>query len=233
MRYTTILFDVGDTLLQVPHPAPVYQRLLARHGCELPLARVEHIVAEARRIQDEHVPCWIREDLTLDRDASARRRALHVDTIVERAAVQDATTVRQAFFDLYVNAELFTLFPDVMETLRQLRGDGYRLGIVSNWEPRLRLLCAAHGIDEYFDFAVISEVEGYAKPHSWLYRRALGLANAPPERVLHVGDKLREDVEGATQVGISAVLLDRQGTMSTEYRPRISTLTELPGVLRR
>src|SRR5438093_10417159 len=159
MRYRTVLFDIGDTLLHVPRPAPVYQRLLARHGCQVDLAQVEAMVARARQVQDERYPRWVADDLTLDREASAGRRHLHVEAIVEAAAVHDCDALRQAFFDLYVNTELFTLHSDVLETLRVLRSQGYRLGIVSNWEPRLRFLCAAHGIDDYFDFAVIPEIE--------------------------------------------------------------------------
>jgi putative hydrolase of the HAD superfamily len=233
LPYRVVLFDVGDTLIQVPRPAPTYQRLLAQHGCDLDVPRIEAILGEARRLQDEHYPNWLAEDLTLDPEHTAGRRHVHVDTILRLAAVPDCDTARQAFFDLYVSTELFTLFPDAAPTLACLRAGGYRLGIVSNWEPRLRLLCAAHGIDEYFDFAVISEVEGYFKPHPRLYERALELAGVPPEDVVHVGDKMREDVEGATAVGISAILLDRTGSLETAHRPRITSLHELPEVLAR
>jgi HAD superfamily hydrolase (TIGR01662 family) len=231
MRYATILFDIGDTLLQVPKPAAVYQQLLARYGKRLTLAAVGDILEATRAAMDERVPRWVAEDLTLDREASARRRALHVDSIISLAGLDGDCGVRQAFFDLYVSTEFFTLFPDATDTLRRLHGDGYHLGIVSNWESRLRQLCAAHGIDHYFDFAVISEVEGFSKPHPHMYRRALELAGASPEQVLHVGDKLREDVEGAASVGIRAVLVDRANANGVDYQPRIASLSALFEVL--
>lgn len=231
MRYTTILFDIGDTLFQVPKPAAVYQQLLGRYGKSLPLAEVERILEETRCVLDARVPRWVADDLTLDRDASAQRRALHVETIVSLSGLDASCGVCQAFFDLYVSTEFFTLFPDVRDTLRRLYTDGYRLGIVSNWESRLRQLCAAHEIDQYFDFAVVSEIEGYSKPHPHMYRRALALAGVPPEQVLHVGDKLREDVEGAANVGVRAVLVDRAGTNGLDYQPRIAALPDLYEVL--
>jgi putative hydrolase of the HAD superfamily len=229
--YTTITFDVGETLVQVPRPAPVYQRILAAHGCALPLAEVERIVEESRRLVGEQVPQPVGEDLTLNCEAAARRRELHVASILELAGVSDSAAAREAFFALYVGPDFFTLYPDVPETLQWLHAAGYRLGIVSNWEPRLALLCAAHGIGQYFDFVVVSELEGYSKPHPHLYRRALAAARARPDEVLHVGDKLREDVEGAAQVGIRAVLIDRAGT-SEEYAPRITSLPELIPLLK-
>jgi HAD superfamily hydrolase (TIGR01662 family) len=230
VRYTTILFDLGETLIQVPRPAPMYQRLLAAHGCSLALDEVERIVEESRRLASVQLPPIVGDDLTLNRQAAARRRTLHVENVIKLAGVADPGTASEAFFALYVGTDFFTLYPDVPDTLHHLHAAGYQLGIVSNWEPRLSALCAAHGIDRYFRFNVVSEIEGYSKPHPHLYRRALELANAPPEQVLHIGDKMLEDVEGAAQVGIRAVLLDRAG--ATEgYQPRITSLSELVALL--
>lgn len=232
MDYTTITFDIGDTLFQVPGPAPVYREVLALHGRDLPLAEVEWIVEDARRIVDERVPRWVMEDLTLDRDACAQRRGLHVDTVLALAGVADPGSVaRDAFMELYVGPDLFCLYPDALDTLSWLKTRGYRLGVISNWEPRLQLLCAAHGIDGYFDFMVVSELEGYFKPHPELFRRALERGEVTPERVLHVGDRLREDIEGAASVGIRGVLLDRRGEAGVDYQPRIGSLSELCALL--
>ncbi len=52
-----------------------------------------------------------------------------------------------------------------------------------------------------------------------------------PERVLHVGDMLREDVEGAAQVGIRTVLIDRGNPPSTDYSPQIASLDGLASLL--
>jgi FMN phosphatase YigB (HAD superfamily) len=231
VKYSTILFDVGDTLVQVPKPAPIYHQILTCHGACVELAEVEEILAETRRLLEEREPNWVTEDLVLDAASAVRRRDLHVDHVLTRAGLAGCDAARSAFFDIYVGTGFFTIFPDVVETLDALRSAGYRLGIVSNWEARLLELCAAHGIADRFDFAVISEIEGFSKPHPHLYRRALELAAVPAEQVVHVGDKLREDVEGASSVGIRAVLLDRKGDPAVEYEPRISSLAELPALL--
>ena len=75
--YTTILFDVGETLMQVPRPAPIYRRILAEHGRALPLAEVERIVEESRRLVGEQVPQPVAEDLTLNRAAARVARHEH------------------------------------------------------------------------------------------------------------------------------------------------------------
>jgi putative hydrolase of the HAD superfamily len=227
VRYSTILFDIGDTLLRVPDPAPYYQTLLSRYGVALGLEGVRRILHETRCTMDERIPRWVSDDFVLDREASARRRALHVETVIALAGIEDRSAARDAFFSIYTGTEFFTVFPEVRATLAELRARGYRLGVVSNWETRLPTLCAAHGIDTYLDFAVISEVEGYAKPHPHLYRRALELAQTSADRVVHVGDKLREDVEGAAQVGIRGILIDRGIPPATDFSPQIASLADL------
>ena len=61
---------------------------------------------------------------------------------------------------------------------------------------------------------------------------ALERSGAQPDETVHVGDQITSDIDGASSVGISPVLLDRDGNHKgyTEA-PRIEGLAELPGVL--
>lgn len=231
MPYATVLFDVGETLLHVPEPAPIYRKLLSRYGRALPLEDIGTTLKEVRRVMDERVPRWVADDLKLDCEASTRRRWLHVDTFLSLCGLEGRADARADFHDLYVGTEFFTLYPDVPDALKALKHAGYRLGIVSNWESRLLELCSAHSIADCFDFAVVSEIEGFVKPHPHMYRRALELSGEPPDRVVHVGDSLRDDVEAAAAVGIRGILLDRTGSGSEDYEPRITSLAELDRVL--
>ena len=231
MPYTTVLFDVGETLVRVPDPARIYRDLLATCGRSLSLPEVESLLREVRDTVDQQIPRWVSDDLTLDCEASARRRALHVHSLLDGVGLGGCEDARATFFDLYVGPDFFSLYPDAMPTLEALKARGYRLGIVSNWESRLLQLCAAHGIADHFDFAVVSELEGYVKPHPHMYRRALELAEVAAEQVIHVGDSLKDDIEGAATVGIRGVLVDRSECGHAAYEPRISSLLELEGVL--
>ena len=47
---------------------------------------------------------------------------------------------------------------------------------------------------------------------------------ADPQEALHVGDSLREDIEGATKAGLRALLLDRHGDPGV---PHIRTLDQI------
>jgi putative hydrolase of the HAD superfamily len=71
---------------------------------------------------------------------------------------------------------------------------------------------AETGLAPLLDGAVASAELGHAKPAGAAFARALELAGAPASGALHVGDSLREDVEGALAAGLRSALLVRSGT---------------------
>jgi putative hydrolase of the HAD superfamily len=82
--------------------------------------------------------------------------------------------------------------------------------------------------------AIISgeDVKAY-KPRKEIFAKALALAGCQADEVIHVGDDLEGDVEGAKNAGITPILLDRRGEhMDAECR-RIHSLPELLPILKR
>lgn len=65
------------------------------------------------------------------------------------------------------------------------------------------------------------------KPHRELFDKALEISGCLPEEVIHVGDSLSSDVEGAKRAEIRPVLLDRKGKAAPEGVSVIRSLTEL------
>ncbi len=124
------------------------------------------------------------------------------------------------------------LFDDVAPTLDTLRSQGLTLGVVTNMNRGSREILAEFGLEGRVDFAVTSIEARSEKPHAPIFREALRRASAEPEEVVHVGDQLESDVEGARRVGIAPVLLDRDGN-HPDYTgcARIEGMGELVGVL--
>lgn len=76
------------------------------------------------------------------------------------------------------------------------------------------------------------DVKAY-KPRREIYEKALQLAGCRPEEVIHVGDDLEGDVEGAKNAGITPILLDRKSEhMDVDCR-RVRSLPEILPILRR
>jgi 2-haloacid dehalogenase/putative hydrolase of the HAD superfamily len=85
--------------------------------------------------------------------------------------------------------------------------------IVSNADEReIRAAMEAHGL--VFDYVVTSESARSYKPHPGIFRYALRLTGWHPSRVLHVGDSLHSDVEGARRLGIRTAWVNRADRIS-------------------
>jgi putative hydrolase of the HAD superfamily len=88
---------------------------------------------------------------------------------------------------------------DAVPTLRWLREQGLRLGVVSD--------CTHELADCWTDAAVFSVVIGRRKPHPSLYLTACDRLGVAPSEAVYVGDGGSEELTGARAVGMSAIRL--------------------------
>ena len=121
-----------------------------------------------------------------------------------------------------------TRFDDVLPTMDLLKSHGLTLGLISNMNRDGNELAENLGLTPYLDFAVTSLEVGAEKPHPPIFLAALDRAGVEPREAMHVGDQPTSDIEGARNVGINPVLLDRDGNHTgIQTCPRIETLMEL------
>ena len=100
-------------------------------------------------------------------------------------------------------------FPGAIDTLRQLREGGVRLGLLTNGQAESqRGKIRRFGLEPYFDHVQIEEEFGVGKPDEKAFRHALGALGVGPSDAWMVGDNLDHDIRGAQQAGIYAVWLD-------------------------
>jgi putative hydrolase of the HAD superfamily len=98
------------------------------------------------------------------------------------------------------------LFPGAMETLRSLRADGLRLGLITNGSVSMqsRKLDAVD-LRPVLDAILISEGEGVRKPDAAIFHRAAERLGVESSVCVFVGDNPEADVRGAKRVGMRAV----------------------------
>ncbi len=126
----------------------------------------------------------------------------------------------------------FELFDDVLPALGKLKEKGFVLGVVSNLRRDMDALSKRLKLEGILDFYITSADVGSEKPYAPIFQAALERANVAPSDAYHVGDQYKADVQGAKAVGITPVLLDREGLRSDVLEcPRISSLSELEGLL--
>jgi putative hydrolase of the HAD superfamily len=217
-----VLLDALGTLVELSPPAPRLRRELARAGFEVSEERAAAgFRAEIAFYLAHHLEgsTPARLERLRDRCAGAMMAALDVPGL-DHAAARHAMLA----------ALEFRPFPDVAPALEQLRARGLRLVVASNWDCSLRQWLAPAGLLELVDGVVTSADAGAAKPDAAVFVRALELAGAAPDRAVHVGDSLRNDVEGARALGIRAILVERGGAGAPGVES-VSSLAELPSLL--
>jgi putative hydrolase of the HAD superfamily len=192
-----VTFDAGGTLL---HPSPsvghVYAEVAAAHGCQ----------ADPAVLNRGFRAAWAAAP-----DFNHSR--------AEWAAVVDATfgpglfpppsrTFFDAIYRRFEDPAVWRLRPDALTCLQSLQAAGLKLGLISNWDERLRNLLPRLGLDGCFDVTVISCEAGCRKPDPAIFRRACAGLGVSPGQVLHVGDSWDLDVCGARAAGMQAAWLD-------------------------
>ncbi len=167
-------------------------------------------------------------------------RTAHVEfwrQVLGRAAGRPVTEEQAARFVDACHARRdppIALYSDVRRCLDQLQAMHRRLGIVSNSrsEASVRRLLDRAGILDYFERVVSSGTEGVAKPDAEIFHRAIRRLGVAPAETLYVGNLPRTDARAARAAGLHAVWLHRDGTGLGDDPPEITSLLEVPLVVR-
>jgi putative hydrolase of the HAD superfamily len=213
-----VTFDVGGTLIDPwPSVGHVYTEVAARFGLrELDPEKLNRQFALAWRSKtsfDYSRPAWA------ELVAKTFSRSLEAGTQVP-------------FFDelygRFAQADAWHIYDDVLPAVEMLIERGMELGIISNWDERLRPLLKRLKLDCYFRVIIISHEIGFHKPSPVIFHEAARKFACPASSVLHIGDGETEDVQGARDAGLQSVLLDRQRRAAApDQAPSLTTLMGL------
>jgi putative hydrolase of the HAD superfamily len=219
---TAVLFDVDFTLVRPgPELGPEgYRRLGERHG--LTLRPEAYEAARAAALESlRRAPDLSHDDEIWIAFTERIVRGMGGDAEGARACAEEMT----AGWELHHN---FELFEDALPVLEELRRCGLKLGLVSNTGRDLDEFVVHHGLD--VDVAIGSRAHGKTKPDPTIFRAALERLEVEPRHAAMVGDSLEDDVEGASALGMHAILIDRDG-LHPEFVPRLDDLYGLPAAL--
>jgi putative hydrolase of the HAD superfamily len=205
-----VFLDVGGTLA---YPHPSFHALIAQvcQAYGLPVT-----AEEAERVEPR---VW---GLIAEREDRGRGFSINPErsqefwhwvyrTFLKELGYPEAaeTDLPRRLWETFTRLESYRLYDDALPALQALRQPGVLLAVISNWEEWLEQLMANLGVVEYFDFAVVSGVCGVEKPNREIFELALEQAGVSASEAVHVGDSFKDDVQGAAQVGIRPVLIDR------------------------
>ena len=232
-----VTFDARGTLLKVRSSVgDTYAAVARRHGAELSTAAIEAAFSTVFPSMSPLAFPPMHHGQLRARERQWWR--MLVERVFELAdqQVDDFEGFFSELYSLYCGAEGWKPYREAASVLCLLRSAGYRLGVVSNFDSRIKDVLLALKMSMWFDAVVFSSRAGVAKPSAGIFQRALAELEVTADQALHVGDSLRNDWEGARNVGMRAILLDRTdrhaGNLPAECDlvPSLETVLERLGV---
>lgn len=180
MNYKTIIFDLGNVLIDFSHEK-MFEQVAALTG--IPPQDVYELLFEKRTglqyerglISTEEIASLIQKKATL---------SFEIPQLLEAASA------------------IFSPREEMEILVKKLKGKGCRLIVLSNtFEPHIDYIAKNYSILPYFDDHIYSYEVGYAKPEPKIYEAALKAAKCAPSECFFIDDKI-ENIRPAEILGI-------------------------------
>lgn len=207
-----LLLDLDDTILDAGGSIePCW-----RHACQSCQPEVG-VDPETLYQAIERTRTWFWSDDDRNRvgrlDLAAAARAIVTQSLVEVGAADPGMAATIAAEYGRKRLELLQPFPDAIDTVRWLRGQGCRLALVTNGAAAMqRGKVSRFGLSELFDSISIEGELGFGKPDPRIYTRALRELNVDAANAWMVGDHLEFDVTQPQSMGLTGIWIDGPGT---------------------
>lgn len=194
-----IFFDLGLTLVE-NHMAEHYQKALAASDICLTKERAEQIYHLANKY-------FMRERQGSLGKGDRNVFEEYVSYICELAG--DASKKDQTIEAMQkMEKPQWKAFSYTHEVLDALKEQGFKMGLISNWDDSCRNVLRDNGLETYLEPIIISSEIGIEKPDKRIFEKALAEAGVKAEECLYVGDNYYDDAVGAAKLGISSFIIN-------------------------
>jgi len=213
MEIRAIFVDAAGTLLRPREPVGItYARAARLFGHRADPVRVE---ARFRTAFKNH-----RGQQTGD------GRAFWRPVVSEALGVSDEG-VFEHVYQWYATPRAWWVDTEALKVLGRFAREGIQLGIISNWDQRLRTLYGRFALDRMFSTLICSAELEVEKPDPWIFKTACRCIGVRPREAVHIGNDPECDVAGATGAGLAGIFFDEEAGWNA-IGDRISALRRLP-----
>jgi putative hydrolase of the HAD superfamily len=224
-----IFFDAAGTLIETRNSVgEIYGRVAREFGFEAePRVLQQNFTRSFRRQPPLAFPAGTPEEALVELEKGWWRNLVR-EVFDGLGSFPRFDQFFDEIFERFRGREFWRVYDDVAPALTELKRRGLKLGVISNFDSRLYDVLRVCDLDRFFDSVHVSTRVGAAKPDAAIFRAALNHYAIEAREAWHVGDSLRDDVEGASAIGVNAVLLDRHNRFAENAAAaRITTLEQL------
>jgi len=127
---------------------------------------------------------------------------LELNVPVKKFDITLAKMVRYDYITLALTPRRY-----VIETLSQLKKDGYKMALISNCSSETPVIWPKTPFAPFFDIALFSSVTGILKPDQGIFPMAVEQLGVKPEDCLFIDDN-SDNLKAAAAYGMSPLLID-------------------------
>jgi len=165
-----VTFDVGGTLIEPwPSVGHVYAAVADAHGFS---------DLSPERLNQRFASAW--QNLQNFNYKRSEWRELVDQTFLSVTKTPVSETLFADLYGYFTRPDAWRIFDDVIAALELTASRGLRLGIISNWDERLRPLLRSLKLDRYFQTIVISCEAGACKPSPAIFQKTARELDLPP-----------------------------------------------------
>lgn len=245
MRYSTILFDLFDTLVffeftrlpvvnhndRTHHSTAsavfsVFSRYFTEIGFETFYSYFRKSYSDFNMLKNEDLREYHnskRFDIMFD-DMNITGCCRELERIKEELVAAHMDCLSQSMY----------LPEEHRGVLEYLADRMYSMSVVTNFDhaPTVYRILRRSKIINFFNEIFISDEIGWRKPHPYIFKKVLRTLKISPGDAVIVGDNYQADILGASSIGIDTIWLDRSNNNhNSPSGTRIKRLSELKNIL--
>lgn len=227
-----IFFDFGGTLMDYESDMRAHVEIMRtfrdRYGVD---DSVEELTTRLNRFIKSLNRNPVDSNMMLGREIIRLSFELMLDSLNLDFHEEDLEWFRQQYWEKHrLHIELY---PEAKNVLRSMWETGLHVGLISDIDHDFMLdQLIRLGIIDFFDALTSSEEAGVWKPDPQIFELALSKAKCAGSEAVHIGDNLERDIQGAKNMGMTAVWFpNNPDTSSNEPDYTITNLNEILNIV--
>ncbi len=218
--YRAVFFDVGGTLSYAePSGDAIWLAVLEEHGFHVArdaLFRTTGVAGpDFNRLDIVRALQGATEEMTEPFPPTQEEERAYFRRfdamVLKRLGIPPREDIMDALDRRFREGILVHAYEDAEPALRAVKAGGYRMGVISNATHDIPARLQELGLAHYFDALTYSFEVGVEKPHPGIFTKALNRLGVEASQAVHVGDDHRADILGARGVGMTPMLIAREG----------------------